>query len=134
MQIIIPINPVTKKNHGQIIPVKFKKANPITGEIEEKIKNVMIPSKPYVEYEKKCKQYMPKLDKPIDYPINLKVTYYMETRRKCDLTNLLQATCDILVKYGILEDDNYSIVSSFDGSKAEYDRSSPRVEIFIEKK
>ena len=120
MQIIIPINPVTKKNHGQIIMLKGRP--------------IMLPSKPYVEYEKKCKQYIPKLDKPIDYPINLKVTYYMETRRKCDLTNLLQATCDILVKYGILEDDNYSIVASFDGSKAEYDKSSPRVEIFIEKK
>lgn len=120
MKIIIPIAPRTKKNSQRIVIVKGRP--------------IIMPSKPYVEYEKKCKQYMPKLDKPIDYPINLKVTYYMETRRKCDLTNLLQATCDILVKYGILEDDNYSIVASFDGSKAEYDKSSPRVEIFIEKK
>ena len=118
MKIVIPLNPVTKKNHGQIIMLKGRP--------------IMLPSKPYVEYEKKCKQYMPKLDKPIDYPINLKVTYYMETRRKCDITNLLQATCDILVKYGVLADDNYSIVASVDGSRVFYDKENPRCEIEIE--
>ena len=118
MKIIIPLNPVTKKNHGQIIMLKGRP--------------IMLPSKPYVEYEKKCKQYMPKLDKPIDYPIKLKVTYYMETKRKCDLTNLLQASCDILVKYGVLEDDNYTIVASMDGSKVFYDKENPRCEIEIE--
>lgn len=118
MKIVIPLNPVTKKNHGQIIMLKGRP--------------IMLPSKPYVEYEKKCKQYMPKLDKPIDYPINLKATYYMETKRKCDITNLLQASCDILVKYGVLADDNYSIVASVDGSKVFYDKENPRCEIEIE--
>lgn len=120
LKIVIEGNPVTKKNHGQIIMVK---GHPI-----------MLPSKPYVEYEKKCKKYMPKLEKPIDFPINLKCTYYMETRRKTDLTNLLQATCDILVKYKVIEDDNYSIISSFEGTKAEYCKENPRVEIEITKK
>lgn len=120
MKITIPFNPVTKKNHGNIVMIKGKP--------------IMLPSKPYVEYEKKCKQYIPKLRQPpIDYPINLKCTYYMETRRKTDLTNLLQATCDILVKYGILKDDNYNIVASFDGTKAFYDKENPRVEIEIKK-
>jgi Holliday junction resolvase RusA-like endonuclease len=58
----------------------------------------------------------------------------METKRKCDITNLLQATCDILVKYKILEDDNYSIVSSFEGTRAEYCKENSRVEIEITKK
>lgn len=120
MEIVIPINPVTKKNHGQII---MRKGHPI-----------MLPSKPYQEYEKKCKQYIPKLESPINEPINLEVHYYMETRRKCDITNLLQATCDMLVKYGILEDDNYSIVSSVNGTKVKYDKENPRCEIYIQKK
>ena len=120
LKIIIPMNPITKKNHGQIIMVK---GHPI-----------MLPSKPYQEYEKKCKQYIPTLDSPIEEPINLKVHYYMETRRKCDITNLLQATCDILVKYKIIEDDNYTIVASVDGTKVEYDKENPRCEIYIEKK
>lgn len=120
MEIVIPINPVTKKNHGQIIMCK---GHPI-----------MLPSKPYQEYEKKCKQYIPKLENPISEPINLEVHYYMETRRKCDITNLLQATCDMLVKYGILKDDNYTIVSSVNGTKVEYDKENPRCEIYIQKK
>lgn len=117
--IIIPLNPITKKNHGNIVMIK---GHPI-----------MLPSKPYQEYEKKCKEYMPVLDNPINYPINLKVKYYMETKRKCDITNLLQATCDILVKYKVLEDDNYSIVSSVDGTEVFYDKENPRAEIYIEK-
>lgn len=120
MKITIPINPVTKKNHGNIVMIKGRP--------------IMLPSKPYLEYEKKCKQYIPTLEKPIDYPINLKCTYYMETRRRTDLNNLLQATCDILVKYGILQDDNYNIVASFDGTRAYYDKENPRVEIEITKK
>ena len=74
---------------------------------------------------------MPRLDKAIDYPITLKCNYYMETRRKCDLVNLLQATSDILVKYGVLEDDNYTIITNYDGSSVEYDKENPRVEINI---
>lgn len=121
LKIIIPGNPVTKKNHSQVVMIHGRP--------------MVLPSKPYVKYEKHCKEYIPALRQPpINYPINLQCHYYLETRRKCDLTNLLQATCDILVKYGILEDDNYSIVASFDGSKAVYDKENPRVEIYIEKK
>lgn len=120
LKIIIPGNPVTKKNHSQVVMIHGRP--------------MVLPSKPYVKYEKHCKEYISKIEEPINYPITLQCHYYLETRRKCDLTNLLQATCDILVKYGILEDDNYNIVASFDGSKAEYDKSSPRVEIYIEKK
>lgn len=125
LKIVIPGNPVTKKNHGRIVQKKFPNGKSVP---------IVLPSEPYVKYEKHCKEYIPKVEIPIDYPITLKCYYYLETRRKCDLTNLLQATCDILVKYGILEDDNYNIVSSFDGTKAIYDKENPRVEIYIEKK
>ena len=118
LKIEIPLNPVTKKNHGQII---MAKGHPI-----------ILPSKPYLEYEKKCKQYMPILESPINVPITLKCTFYMETRRKCDITNLLQAVCDILVKYKVLEDDNYSIIQSFDGTRVYYDKENPRTIIDIE--
>lgn len=120
MKFEIPLNPVTKKNHGQIIMCK---GHPI-----------MLPSKPYIEYEKKCKQYMPKLEQPIDYPITLKCTFYMQTRRKCDITNLLQAICDIMVKYKVISDDNYNIIASFDGTRAYYDKENPRTIVEIRKK
>jgi len=120
IKITIPINPVTKKNHQSIVMVRGRR--------------IVIPSKPYQEYEKKCKQYMPTLEQPIDFPINLECHFYMETRRKCDLTNLLQAISDILVKYKILSDDNYSIVASIDGTFADYDKENSRTEIYITKK
>ena len=119
MKFTIYGNPITKKNHGNIVMIK---GHPI-----------MLPSKPYQEYEKHSKQYMPKIN-TIDYPIILKCNYFMGTKRKCDLVNLLQATCDILVKYKVLEDDNYSIITSFDGSSVDYDKDNPRVEIEIIKK
>lgn len=95
----------------------------------------MLPSEAYSKYEKECKKYIPTLtEPPINYPINLKVLYYMETKRKCDITNLLQATCDMLVKYGVIEDDNYTIISSVDGTEVFYDKENPRCEIYIQKK
>lgn len=69
--------------------------------------------------------------KSINQPVNLKCVYYMQTRRRVDLLNLLEATCDILVDAGVLEDDNCKIVVSHDGSRVLYDKSNPRVEIEI---
>ena len=56
----------------------------------------------------------------------------MPTHAKTDLCNLLGATCDILVKAGVIEDDNSRIVVSHDGSRCLYSKENPRVEIFIE--
>lgn len=119
MEIIIPIEPVTKKNHSQVVMIKGRP--------------IVLPSKPYQEYEKKCKQYMPNIE-AINYPINLECHFYKGTHRKCDITNLLQAVCDILVKYKVIEDDNYSIVASVDGTIVNYDKENPRTEIYITKK
>ena len=115
----INIPPRTKKNSQQIITVKGRP--------------MIIPSKLYKQYEKDCKPYIPKLDKPIDYPINLKCIYYMPTKRKVDLNNLLEATTDMLVHYKFLEDDNSTIVYSHDGSRVRYDKEMPRTEIYIER-
>lgn len=76
---------------------------------------------------------MPKFDKPINYPINLKCIFYMEKRYKVDLSNLEEAICDILVHYEILEDDNRNIVATMDGSKVLWDKENPRTEIEITK-
>lgn len=91
---------------------------------------MMIPSKQYREYEKQCKPYIPK-GEPITAKVNIKCVYFMPTRRKVDLLNLLSATMDILVHYGVIEDDNSDIVVGHDGSRCEYDKQNPRVEIEI---
>lgn len=118
MKITIQLNPVTKKNSQQIIKIKNR--------------YMIIPSKQYKQYEKEVKQFMPDIE-TINYPVNVKCLYYMKTKRKVDLNNLLEATTDVLVKYKVLEDDNSNIVASHDGSRVYYDKDNPRTEIFITK-
>lgn len=120
LNFIINENPITKKNSSMVVKVNGR--------------TMVLPSKQFREYEKKCKPYMPKLEEPISDKINMKCLFYLPTRRKTDITNLLQAICDILVKYKVLEDDNYTIIDSFDGTRAFYDKENPRTEIYITKK
>lgn len=117
IKIVIPIEPRTKKNSQQIIMIKGRP--------------IIVPSKQYKAFEKACKEFIPTIDKPIDYTVNVQCKYYMPTRRKCDLTNLLEATDDVLVHYGVLEDDDYSVIYSHDGSRVYYDKENPRTEILI---
>ena len=122
LEIMIPIKPRSKKNSQQII-------------FNKKINRMMvIQSKTYTEFEKECKQYIPTLDKPIDYPINLQCKFYVADARKRDIANFLEAIQDVLVKYKVLLDDDYSIVSSIDGCSMEVDRDYPRIEITITNK
>ena len=118
IEFTIPLPPITKKNHSQIA------VNPKTG------RPFIVPSKQYKEYEQKALWYIPKQE-PFCVPVNVKCVFYMPTRRKCDLTNLLEAINDIMVKSGLLEDDNYSVVWSLDGSRVMYDKENPRTEVYI---
>ena len=115
-------DPVTKKNSQQMV------MNPKTQ------RWFPVPSKQYKKYEKACKEQLREVehsDFPISYPVNVKCTYYMPTNRACDLTNLLEATCDILCSCGVVADDNYKIIASHDGSRVKVDKDNPRVEIEI---
>lgn len=115
---IIPLDPKTKKNNSRIC------RTPSGGVF-------LRPSKTFEKYQKNCCPYMPRIDKPIDYPVNVKAVYYMHTRRKVDITNLHNALHDILVHYGVLADDNMLIVVSTDGSRVKYDKQHPRTEVTI---
>lgn len=115
----IPICPVSKKNSQQIL------INRSTG------KPFIAPSKKYKEYESAAMWYIPK-KVFINDPCNVKCLFYMPTHRKCDLTNMLEAIDDIMVKAGLLADDNYTIIESHDGSRVLYDKEKPRTEVFIE--
>ena len=118
MKIVIPLPPRTKKNSQRIVTINGHYA--------------LLPSKEFKLYEAACSLYMPKLNEPIDYPVNVKVEYYMPTRRKVDGVNLLEATLDILVRYKVLADDNRNIVYAVDGTRVFYDKKNPRAEITIE--
>ncbi len=117
----IPVNPRSKKNSQEII---FNKR---TG------KRMIIQNKKYLEFEKQCETFLPKVD-TISFPINLKCNFYVCDARKRDIANYIEAIQDILVKYKILKDDNYRIVSSLDDCSMQIDRENPRVEITITKK
>lgn len=122
MKIIIPLPPVTKKNNPQIL------YNHKTG------KPFVAPSKQYQQYERDAKWFIPKLDTPIDEPVNVKCLFFTATNGRVDQVNLLSAICDILVKYGVLADDNSDIVVSHDGSRVYKGDLNPRTEIYITKK
>ena len=115
----IELPPVTKKNSQQII-INPKSKRPM-----------VIPSKLYRQYEKDAGWFLKPLG--IDYPINIKALYYMPSRRRVDITNLESALCDVLVKHGVIKDDNCKILVSTDGSRVRYDKEHPRTEIYITK-
>lgn len=114
----IPLEPRTKKNSQQIL------LNRKTG------KRFISQSDIYKQYEKDCKWFMPKIE-TITTPINIKYTFYRSTRRLCDLNGLIQAMDDILVKFGIILDDNFTIVAGHDFSRVKIDKENPRVEVEI---
>ena len=90
-------------------------------------------SKYYHQFERDCAYFLKKYAKHIDYPINLKVTFYVPDKRKRDLTNLENAIADIMIKYGVIEDDNYNIIAGWDGSRVKYEKGREETIIEIEK-
>ena len=70
-------------------------------------------------------------DEPIDYPVILVCTFFMQTLRIVDLSALYEGIQDTLVKMEILKDDNFNIVIGHDGSRVHLDRDNPRTEITI---
>lgn len=120
MELILQGNPITKKNSSQIV---MRNGRPI-----------IIPSKQFLKYQSEVGwKIKGQYRKQINYSCNIKCHYFMKTKSKVDLLNLMAATMDILVKYKVLEDDNFLIATSHDGSRVFYDKENPRVEITIER-
>ena len=115
----IPLAPISKKNSQQLY------RNPATG------KPFIMPSQKYKDYEAAAIWYIPRVS-TIDEAVNVKALFYMPTLRRVDLTNLLEALDDVLVKAGLLADDNFTVIESHDGSRVLYDKANPRTEIEID--
>lgn len=118
IKIIIPLQPISKKNSQRIL---VRHGRPF-----------IMPSEIYKQYENAAGFYI-NVDtrRNLNTPVNIKCLFYMKTRRKCDLVNMLEAVDDILTTYGVIEDDNFTIVASHDGSRIFYDKDNPRTEIYI---
>ena len=97
---------------------------------------MIIQSEQYREFEKVCSIYLKPIAKqikePINYPVNLKCTFYFPDRRRRDTVNMLEAIQDILVKYKVLEDDNYTVITSLDGTRSVYEKGREETIIEIE--
>lgn len=115
----IPVHPTTKKNSQRIITVRGRP--------------VIIPSEKYQKFEKECGRYIKPPKDPIEDPVNVRVIFYRDSARRCDLTNLLEAADDMLVKHGVLKDDCFKIIRSHDGCRVLIDKERPGLEICIER-
>lgn len=121
LRITIPIAPVTKKNSQRI--AKNRK----TG------RSFVLPSEKFEQYQRDCRPFLGRYigNGCINQAVNVRCVFYMPTRRRCDLVNLLEAVDDLLTAYGIVEDDNCQIIAGHDGSRVRYDKNNPRTEIEI---
>ena len=125
MLFVIPLPPVTKKNSQRIIKVNGRP--------------IIIPSAKYVAYEREAIKHLQvylggKEPPKITYPCNIECKFYMPTHRAVDRANLEQAIQDVLVRAGILEDDNRDIAATSDGTEVLYDKDNPRTVINITRK
>ena len=110
--------PRTKKNSGRIL--------------RRGSRYFIAPSEAFERYQRDCIRQTPgNLRQYITDMVNVRCVYYMPTHRRVDLLNLMAATLDILVKAGVLADDNCKIAAAHDGSRVRYDKNNPRVEITI---
>lgn len=117
LKFVIQVAPRTKKNSQRIVTIGGHPR--------------VIPSRAYKDYEAAAGYYLPHLKDPIGIPVNVEAVFYMPTRRRVDLVNLQEALLDVLVRYGVLADDNAKIVATMDGSRVAYDKEHPRTEVMI---
>lgn len=116
----LPVRPATKKNSGQIIQIKGR--------------SILIPSKQYKQFEKDCLPFFKRIKSvtgQINYPVNIKCIFFMETKRRVDLPNLLNAIDDAMVYSGLLLDDNRDIIAAHDGSRVFHNKFEPCIEVTI---
>lgn len=121
VKMTLPFDPRTKKNGSRIIT---------RGGYPR-----LIPSAQYEKWRSECIAYIKanytECITAINEPVNIKAVYYMQTRRRVDITNLHSAISDMLVDAEVLADDNRDICAAYDGSRVYHDKNNPRCEIMI---
>lgn len=66
------------------------------------------------------------------YPTGITMVFYYDNRRRHDLDNSASTVLDILVKAGVVEDDNVNYIDTVTLQYGGYDKQNPRVEIYID--
>lgn len=124
---MIPLDPKAKKNTHRIAGCGTR--CPVCGKYAKQfVRN----ADKTTEYGFKAAKYLhPKPKKPLEGPVHLVYRLYTQTWHRKDDLNLYEALDDILVKEGILADDDRKTIRSRDGSRVLYDKDNPRAEIYI---
>ena len=119
LEFTVNLIPRTKKNNMQIV--------------KNRSQSYVIQGKAYRQFEKDCLNVIPHQYRlHIQEPCIVYTKYYMPDKRRVDISNLLAASHDILVKAGVLEDDNYKIIPKIIAEYGGVDRENPRTEYRIE--
>ena len=113
--IVLPGNPTVKKNSNTTA------------------RGMRLPNKLYGPYQDYMLAYLENNTKlNLDTPMTLFIKFYRTDKRRVDISNLYEAPQDILVKAGVLADDNCQIVvSHHQDSRVLYDTVFPRTEIYM---
>lgn len=113
MHLILYGDPRTKKNSARILKAHANR-------------RIVAPSEAFMQYQEKCLWQIKRPYNPITARVNVRCVYYMATRRKVDLANLIEATCDILVKAKVLPDDNSQDCGRSRWQPVDYRKEKPR--------
>ena len=124
---VIPLDPKTKKNSHRIAGCGPR--CPVCGKYSKQfVRN----ADKTTEFAFSAAKYLhPKPAKPLNGPVHLIYRIYTGTKHRKDDLNLYEALDDILVKNGILKDDDRNTIRNRDGSRVFYDKDNPRAEIMI---
>lgn len=126
-EFLIPLDTRTKKNHQSIAGTGPK--CPLCG---KRKRQFVRQGHANTAYTAQAAQYLnPKPPQPLTGPVWIQYNLYMQTRRRVDDLNLYASLDDLLVKEGVLSDDNISVIRCRDGSSVGYDKEHPRAEIKI---
>lgn len=119
----------TKKNSPRIVRPKTRRrfvscgSMPLVLATRTEAKVKVIPTERYLAWERhailQLRAQAPAGWRPLtgsEGGYNVGVVFYVSDRRKRDLTNLLSAAMDALVRGGVLADDDWTVVRAHDGS------------------
>ena len=104
--IFIPNNTPSSKN-SRVFNLKMKRSFH-SSNTAKYIKNTE-------EFWIKYKEDFHKLIEDLPYPLDIEFTFIRDSNRKFDLINAQQIVQDLMVKYGWITDDNYTILRPFFG-------------------
>lgn len=91
----------SKKNSKQVVCTKGRR--------------LVLPSKAYVQWHKEALIQLQEQKVPqdrINSRLIISVLFIAPDKRKFDLSNKFESIADLLVDYGFIEDDNYTILNS----------------------